>query len=354
MSAKGRNSRSAPSNILNKKIPENPRYKDVKSTLDTGASMSKYMAKIEEIRKNYRYKKDEIFKRMKVTTFVQLVLQVQAYQRKEEQVSRYLESQATNPELTNFRNGGGDSPVPSLALTEGDFGEEGEISTSRSTLQSVIKGIGEFDIDSNSVPATPASAVPNPEESESPYLLLDLRDSDVYDQCHIITAKNYPTAMLSRSVNNFSKDIISYKNKPGKIIVLYDEDERIGPMAATTFVERDFNNTFLLSGGLKLAVQKFPTGLVTGTIPASCRAPLPTQAGKKKPKERPAEPIRPAEHTMFTEEHLDSLLMHLDNCLAPSDTGSRLSRPAPRASSSSTVSSSARSSSSAVHSSHWK
>ncbi len=35
--------------------------------------MSKYMAKIEDIRKNYRYKKDEIFKRMKVTTFVQLV-----------------------------------------------------------------------------------------------------------------------------------------------------------------------------------------------------------------------------------------------------------------------------------------
>ena len=56
----------------------------------------------------------------------------------------FAESQATNPELTNFRNGGGDSPVPSLALTEGDFGEEGEISTSRSTLQRSVLGLYGF------------------------------------------------------------------------------------------------------------------------------------------------------------------------------------------------------------------
>ncbi|XP_038074040.1 centrosomal protein of 41 kDa B-like [Patiria miniata] len=359
MSARSRNARSTTADILNKKIPENPRYKDVKSTLDTGASMSKYMAKIEEIRKNYRYKKDEIFKRMKVTTFVQLVLQVQAYQKQEEE-DRYLESQASDRELVQLKEGqnggGGDgsSPVPSIALTEGDFGEDAEVSTSRSTLQSVIKGIGEIDMENNSIPATPA--VPIPEEADCPYLLLDLRDSDAYEQCHFITAKNYPTAMLSRTLNNFTKDILAYKNKPGKIIVLYDEDERIGPNAATTFVERDFNNTFLLSGGLKLAAQKFPTGLITGTLPASCRPPPPAQIGKKKPKERAPEPIRPADQTQFTDDDLDKLLSHIETCLAPSDTGSRLSRQTPRAQSSSSTVSTAGSgtASSRIHSSHWK
>ena len=39
------------------------------------------------------------------------------------------------------------------------------------------------------------------------------------------------------------------KNKPGKIIILYDEDERIAPQAATTFVQREVDNLFMLSGG---------------------------------------------------------------------------------------------------------
>uniref|UniRef100_A0A8C0X2K9 Centrosomal protein of 41 kDa n=1 Tax=Castor canadensis TaxID=51338 RepID=A0A8C0X2K9_CASCN len=61
---------------LTKRIPQNPRYQHVKSRLDTGNSMTKYTEKLEEIKKNYRYKKDELFKRLKVTTFAQLVIQV--------------------------------------------------------------------------------------------------------------------------------------------------------------------------------------------------------------------------------------------------------------------------------------
>lgn len=41
----------------------------------------------------------------------------------------------------------------------------------------------------------------------------------------------------------------SQKNRPGKIIILYDEDERIASAAATTFVQRDVENVFMLSGG---------------------------------------------------------------------------------------------------------
>ena len=38
-------------------------------------------------------------------------------------------------------------------------------------------------------------------------------------------------------------------NKPGLIIILYDDNERIAPQAATVFVEKGVENIFLLSGG---------------------------------------------------------------------------------------------------------
>ena len=42
---------------------------------------------------------------------------------------------------------------------------------------------------------------------------------------------------------------LSQKNKPGKIIIVYDEDERIAPAVATTFIQREVDNIFMLSGG---------------------------------------------------------------------------------------------------------
>lgn len=45
---------------------------------------------------------------------------------------------------------------------------------------------------------------------QCPFLLLDVREKDDYDQCHIIGALNYPAAMLSRSFNYFTKEILSY------------------------------------------------------------------------------------------------------------------------------------------------
>ncbi len=90
---------------------------------------------------------------------------------------------------------------------------------------------------------------PNDKTDNTPYLLLDIRDKDEFSQCHIISALNYPAAMLSRSVNNETKELLLFKNQPGKIILIYDDDERIAPKAATTFVERGYDNLFMLSGG---------------------------------------------------------------------------------------------------------
>ena len=39
-------------------------------------------------------------------------------------------------------------------------------------------------------------------------------------------------------------------NKPGHIIILYDDSERRAAQAASVFVQRGVDNVFLLSGGL--------------------------------------------------------------------------------------------------------
>jgi len=77
---------------------------------------------------------------------------------------------------------------------------------------------------------------------------------------------------------------------------LYDEDERIAPQAATTFVQREVDNIFMLSGGntsytasyphyhiqtgLKVLYKVFPDGMLTGQVPKTCYSSPPPSARK--------------------------------------------------------------------------
>lgn len=271
-------------NPLDKVIKKNPKYEHIQSTLDTGSSITKYLKRIEEIKTNYRYQQDEIFKRMKITTFVQLLLQVAEVDSVEkdsrmgdfesdrsDMLSQNANSLAQMTDRTI-------SPVPGLVF-------ENSEATSRSrhsTLQGVIRGIGEYDVyeknyEREKVARKFAHAERNliklQQDLDLPYLLLDLRTRDEYDQCHMISALSYPIAMLSRSINNETPELLAYKNQPGKIIAVYDDDEKIGTKAATTLVERGYDNLFLLSGGLKLAYKRFPEGLIVGAVPVSFAAP---------------------------------------------------------------------------------
>lgn len=59
--------------------------------------------------------------------------------------------------------------------------------------------------------------------------------------------------MLSRCMNFEIREMLAYRNKPGHIIIFYDEDETVAPRVATVLVERGYENVFLLSGGLKVS-----------------------------------------------------------------------------------------------------
>lgn len=87
-------------------------------------------------------------------------------------------------------------------------------------------------------------------------------------------------------------NFISQKNKADKIIIIYDENEKIARVASTTLVQRGYDNIFMLSGGivanlpiifnlifyvgyrllsvgLQLAAAKFREGLVYGKLPSA-------------------------------------------------------------------------------------
>ncbi|KAJ8269041.1 hypothetical protein COCON_G00116480 [Conger conger] len=254
---------------MKKKVPRNPKYHHVKPKVDTGCSLIRYMERMEELKKNYRYRKGELFKRLKVSTFAQLVIQVASVSDLTDMAGEELEeSVSILSETDTDRNN--NSPDGMAVLSEDCESEFGL--SPRSTLQSLISGVGELDMDKYGRRHRKAAPVHSPRISEQPYpdcpyVLLDVRDKEEYDQCHIISAYSYPIATLSRTMDPYTKEVLEYKNASGKIIILYDEDERIASIAATTMFERGFENVFMLSGGLKVIAQKFPEGMTTGTIP---------------------------------------------------------------------------------------
>ncbi|XP_076878117.1 centrosomal protein of 41 kDa [Brachyhypopomus gauderio] len=319
---------------LKKRIPQNPKYQHVKTRLDTGCSMTKYIEKLEEIKKNYRYRKDELFKRLKVTTFAQLVIQVASVSELNESIMDEIpgteDDVSESAEIDRLSDRTNGSPHPSPQPLKMDSNESGDsVVSPRSTLQSVISGVGELDLDKNGLktvsptPVCPPGTEGRPYQ-DCPYLLLDVRDRDLYDQCHIISAHSYPIATLSRTMNPYTKEVLNYKNALGKIIILYDEDERIASQAASTMCERGFENLFMLSGGLKVMAQKFPEGMTTGSFPISC---LPSPTGSLGQKHSLSQKtLRPAERKhRFTPEDLSRIQHYLEEVLIPSETSSHLS-----------------------------
>ncbi|NXP53813.1 CEP41 protein, partial [Heliornis fulica] len=189
---------------------------------------------------------------------------------------------------------------------------------------SVISGVGEMDIEKDAPTKAGAQAKDMP-YPDCPFLLLDVRERDAYDQCHIIGAYSYPIATLSRTMNPYTSSILEYKNARGKIIILYDNDERLASQAATTMCERGFENLFMLSGGLKVLAQKIPEGLVTGTLPMSCLMTAPPGSARKKTSLKVL-PTLAENKWRFSADDLQKIKYYLEEDHIPSAATSRLSR----------------------------
>ena len=233
-------------NLLQKRIIKNPRYEEVRSKIDTGASMTRHLNRIEDIQNNFKIKPNEIFKRIKLSSFTELVLETA---------------------MADLVEGSGvveEQPPPV------------NVPRSYTKLSDVVTGVGNVELDNgdcnrntiNNKPHVPQtvddSEMPYP---NCPYLLLDCQLSDQFQNCHIRPAINFDPAELSRTMNPYNKTLLKFINKPNKIIIVYDQNEDSAVRVAKNLAERDVQNVYLLSGGLKLIANRGLHVLVTGPYP---------------------------------------------------------------------------------------
>jgi len=87
------------------------------------------------------------------------------------------------------------------------------------------------------------------------FLLLDLRDQEEYALWRIKEAVNYPAPNIGR--DRVIPELYRFKNSPDKLIIVYMNDERQGTQYAKALLEKGYENTYLLSGGIEGFLEEY-------------------------------------------------------------------------------------------------
>ena len=101
--------------------------------------------------------------------------------------------------------------------------------------------------------------------SDVSFILLDLRDQTDYKDWHIREAYNFPLMMLNQ--DKTIPELHRFKNKEGKKIVIYVNDERNGIAAAKTMADRGHDNTYLLNGGIEKFIEDYASLVEGNNVP---------------------------------------------------------------------------------------
>eukprot|EP00357_Protocruzia_adherens_P008121 CAMPEP_0114996886 /NCGR_PEP_ID=MMETSP0216-20121206/14580_1 /TAXON_ID=223996 /ORGANISM="Protocruzia adherens, Strain Boccale" /LENGTH=267 /DNA_ID=CAMNT_0002361181 /DNA_START=39 /DNA_END=842 /DNA_ORIENTATION=- len=231
---------------LDKKVPKNPKYQNVKSTLNTGKTVNKVDIVSDKL---ISKKKNEMFKRVKPSTVAKLL--TQAKPADSESIYKLgEESKMDDPIEEHFSANMSDKleteSVSSLLSHQ----------TQESTISAITYATEQLGIN-----------------DETSFLLLDLRDSDDYDLYHIKESLNFPAPNISR--DRIIPELFRFKNKEDKLIIVYTMDERSGTQAAQLFSQKGYDNIYLISGGIEDFLEQFPE-LIEGI-----KIPSPKKDSKK-------------------------------------------------------------------------
>ena len=269
---------------LDKKIVKNPRYKNVENVVDTGNNLRKELEKLEEVHQYYKFRNDEVFRRVNINNLVRLLIE----QTKLEYQVNPPPIRANNVEaelMLENKSEFNDSVADELDFDMNDLNidPEGEDVNDdiRSIIHShydplsargesrraeprpprcvssVVNGIGELDPDqlSHSKPG---------ERDRRPFVILDVRETEEHSRAHLVYSQSYHHTRLNRAFDYETREMLRVKNRAGHILVVYDNDESQASKFATTLTQRGYDNVFMLSGGLRVAQLKYPSGLVVG------------------------------------------------------------------------------------------
>nr|XP_053630588.1 centrosomal protein of 41 kDa-like [Cherax quadricarinatus]XP_053630589.1 centrosomal protein of 41 kDa-like [Cherax quadricarinatus] len=210
--------------ILDKRTKTNPRYTTVRARTDTGFNTQRRQELEHEIRKYYKVRNDEVFRRISLADLLQLMV---------------AHSERVDAAVCADRDAEGDSVEMQVPLKY------------RDEVECIIHQMDNVKITSKT------------RSPECPYVIIDVRPQNEYLTSHLATAVNHPHSRLSRAVGWECAELLAYKNHPEFIIVAYDEGEDLAPEVVATLQHRGYNNIFMLSGGLHLARDKFGFPLVS-------------------------------------------------------------------------------------------
>nr|ACO10318.1 Centrosomal protein of 41 kDa [Caligus rogercresseyi] len=251
---------------LEKRVKPNPKYAGVESVVNSGNNLRKEIERMEEIRTFYRYRSNEIFRRIKITSLVQLMIEVAKVELQERELNKksVIPTHEEEEQRESFREDESLFNHTEGELIDSIVDHRRQISTrTRSDLQS---SLGDLMSDRDlGEPESPKNVIIEDKYSR-PFLILDVRDEVDFNggRGALIHSENYPLSRLTRSVNFESESMLRFKipGKRRRIIVIVDEDESLSSKMATTLVERGYTNIFPLSGGLKVARILFPEKLI--------------------------------------------------------------------------------------------
>uniref|UniRef100_A0A5S6QPT8 Rhodanese domain-containing protein n=1 Tax=Trichuris muris TaxID=70415 RepID=A0A5S6QPT8_TRIMR len=99
------------------------------------------------------------------------------------------------------------------------------------------------------------------------YVLVDVRSQSTFTSYRLKGAVNFPLSNLCCGFTSEPPEMLALRNEPDKYIICYDDDERLSRRVAMFLSERDYDNVYVLSGGLRNAYELYPHGMVAGTVP---------------------------------------------------------------------------------------
>ena len=208
-----------------KKLKENPKYKQISKVIDTGNTIKSNQFMSDQL---IAKRKNEMFKRVKGSTIIKLIKTAEANQ---------------TESIYNLGNG------EQIRNQTEDQKDDNQSVTSQQTAKSNI---------TNVTAVTYATEMLG-NLSEIDFVILDLREECDYERIHLKEAINFPAVNISR--DKFTHQLIMMKNKPGKMIILYHNDERNGIPYANNFFQKGYDNVYFLSGGIEEFAKNFPEHL---------------------------------------------------------------------------------------------
>ncbi|XP_068245630.1 centrosomal protein of 41 kDa-like isoform X3 [Palaemon carinicauda] len=187
--------------ILDKRVKTNPRYADIRPRTNTGFNTHRRQELEHEIRKYYKVRNDEVFRRISLADLLQLI--VAHAEDTEAAVSYQYEN--------NLASDINKSEVPIKY---------------RDDVELVVHKMTQLEMNTK---------VKSP---ECPYVMIDVRAYNEYERDHLTTAVCHPFSRMSRAVGWECPAMLIYKNHPEFIIVIYDEGEDVGPEVVATLQHR--------------------------------------------------------------------------------------------------------------------